>query len=330
MGEPQPSIAPWKVWAALGAVGGGLALWYLAQRQASIPSLQAASPPALAVSNEDLLVFFDLETTIPATDLLEFGAVALHRAKYVEVERYQTLVYSEKVTKRSTDCNHITRAMAESAPKFEAVAQRIFDMLDGRIWAGHNLKAFDCKVIDSQFTKAGLAPPKPLAVVDTLPLLKKKFGQRAGNLKLARLGEYFGLGEEQHRSIDDVLMNIEVLKCCSMNLLLEAEFPEAFPVYTEEAKPKPAPPAQERGQTGGAPPAIQDAICQAMAEGREVWISYNGGTVPGRPRPIRPVRWQRRYKMVKAVCGTSNIEKSFSMSKITEVRPEMWLRPCDE
>jgi hypothetical protein len=35
-------------------------------------------------------------------------------------------------------------------------------------------------------------------------------------MKLASLAHYLNLGDEQHRSIDDCLLTIEVLKMCSI------------------------------------------------------------------------------------------------------------------
>jgi hypothetical protein len=61
-------------------------------------------------------------------------------------------------------------------------------------------------------------------MIDTLVLFRKiynvpAFGtteKRMKNLKLASFGRLFGLGEETHRALDDVRMNIEVLKrCCT-------------------------------------------------------------------------------------------------------------------
>ncbi|KAJ6293883.1 hypothetical protein OIU76_022034 [Salix suchowensis] len=46
---------------------------------------------------------------------------------------------------------------------------------------------------------------------------------------MARLATYFGLGNQTHRSLDDVRMNIEVLKHCATVLFLESSLPDTFP-----------------------------------------------------------------------------------------------------
>jgi len=111
--------------------------------------------------------------------------------------------------------------MLRNAPKFEQVAQTIFDLLDGQIWCGYNIISFDNEKLRKEFEKIGGAPPKPSSIVDVYPLLSKTFGKRAGDMKLASLGRYFSLGEEKHRSIDDCRMTLEVFKNCCLQLFLE-------------------------------------------------------------------------------------------------------------
>ena len=54
----------------------------------------------------------------------------------------------------------------------------------GRIWAGHNIIRWDIVWIKEAFVDIGRKPPEPSGVIDTLPLLREAFGQRAGNLKV--------------------------------------------------------------------------------------------------------------------------------------------------
>ncbi|EMS49379.1 Retrovirus-related Pol polyprotein LINE-1 [Triticum urartu] len=98
----------------------------------------------------------------------------------------------------------------------------------GRVWAGHNIVRFDVPRIREAFTEIGRTPPEPKGMIDTLPLLTQRFGRRAGDMKMASLANYFGLGRQKHRSLDDVRMNLEVLKYCATVLFLEASFPEVL------------------------------------------------------------------------------------------------------
>ncbi|CAN6340931.1 unnamed protein product [Urochloa humidicola] len=176
------------------------------------------------------IVFFDVETTAPSPAgrwwLLEFGAILVCPRKLVEVGSYDTLIRPgdmSAVTRRFTD----VEAFA-SAPTFQDVADKIFDILDGRVWAGHNIQRFDCPRIREAFADIGRAAPEPAGVIDSLNVLAADFGRRAGDLKMATLASYFGIGEQKHRSLDDARMNLEVLKHCATVLLLESTLPHAL------------------------------------------------------------------------------------------------------
>ena len=81
------------------------------------------------------IVFFDVETTAPSAAgrwwLLEFGAILVCPRKLVEVGSYDTLIrpgdLSVAVTRRFTDVEAIA-----SAPPFKDVADKIFQILDGK------------------------------------------------------------------------------------------------------------------------------------------------------------------------------------------------------
>ncbi|XP_075507916.1 protein NEN4 isoform X2 [Primulina tabacum] len=145
------------------------------------------------------IVFFDLETTVPTKTgqrfcVLEFGAIVVCPRKLVELDSYSTLIRPRDlsaVASNSGRCDGITRDKVGTAPTFEEVADKIFSILDGRIWAGHNIQ------------------------------------RRAGNMKMATLAAYFGLGQQKHRSLEDVRLNLEVLKHCATVLLLESSLPSS-------------------------------------------------------------------------------------------------------
>ncbi|TKW25415.1 hypothetical protein SEVIR_3G118100v4 [Setaria viridis] len=176
------------------------------------------------------IVFFDVETTAPSPAgrwwLLEFGAILVCPRKLVEVGSYDTLIRPgdlSAVSRRFTDVEAIA-----SAPTFRDVADKIFDILDGRVWAGHNIQRFDCPRLREAFAGIGRRAPEPAGVIDSLNVLAAEFGRRAGDLKMATLAAYFGIGKQKHRSLDDARMNLEVLKHCATVLLLESSLPHAL------------------------------------------------------------------------------------------------------
>jgi DNA polymerase III epsilon subunit family exonuclease len=268
------------------------------------------------------IVFFDLETTIPQSkgekaDVIEFGAIVLDKVGLYEKESYSTLLHSEKISEKSIKCNGITAQMVANSPSFSEVADKIYDVLNNRIWAGHNIRKFDIPRIIESYKKIDKEPPQSAAVIDTLPLLRGAFGKRAGDLQLASLGNYFGLGQERHRAIEDCRMNIEVLKNCSMILFLEEN---AGYDSSEEV-------TESRKSVNHNP--IIDKIDSSISGSGDIWISYNGGSNPLIPRRLRIERWIKKPFMIEAFCHQAQIKKKFSASKIIDIRNEAWDVECE-
>lgn len=138
------------------------------------------------------IVFFDLETTVPTKTgqrfcVLEFGAIVVCPRKLVELDSYCTLIRPRDLSAVATNsgrCDGITRDKLGTAPTFDEVADKIFSILDGRIWAGHNIQRFDCVRIKETFAEINRPAPVPYGIVDSLGLLTQKFGRRAGNMKV--------------------------------------------------------------------------------------------------------------------------------------------------
>ncbi|CAN6567776.1 unnamed protein product [Malus baccata var. baccata] len=173
------------------------------------------------------IVFFDIETNVPNKAgqgfwVLEFGAIVVCPQNIVELETYSTLIRPgdlSAVALRSGRSDGITQETVAKAPLFEQVADKIFSILNGRVWAGHNIRRFDCVRIKEAFAEIGRPAPTPVGMMDSLGVLTGKFGRRAGNMKMATLASYFNLGHQKHRSLEDV-RNLEVLKNCATVLFL--------------------------------------------------------------------------------------------------------------
>ncbi|WVZ57552.1 LOW QUALITY PROTEIN: hypothetical protein U9M48_007924, partial [Paspalum notatum var. saurae] len=179
-----------------------------------------------ASTEREEIVFFDVETSMPPErQLLEFGAIVLCPRTLVELfPPYLTLVRPadlDVVPATTARRNGITRDVVADAPPFRDVADYVYHVLHGRVWAGHNIVNFDSKIIFEAFAEIGRLPPQPKGMIDTLDLLTQRFRRRTGDMKLESLANYFGLGRQRHRSLDDVRMNIDVLKCCATVLFLE-------------------------------------------------------------------------------------------------------------
>ena len=158
--------------------------------------MEASSPVS-----EPEIVFFDLETTVPNKAgqrfwVLEFGAIIVCPRKLVELDSYSTLIRPKDlsaVALKSGRCDGITREAVANAPAFEEVADKIFTILNGRIWAGHNIQRFDCVRIKEAFAEIGRPGPMPVGMFDSLGVLTEKFGRRAGNMKVCIKFEPFSI-----------------------------------------------------------------------------------------------------------------------------------------
>lgn len=198
--------------------------------------MEASSSSSCTIEGNTGIVFFDLETNVPNRAgqrfwVLEFGAIVVCPHKLIELESFTTLIKPKDlsvVALRSGRFGGITRDAIVDAPEFEQVAEKIYSILHGRIWAGHNIRRFDCIRIKEAFAEIGKPAPVPVGIIDSLGVLTEKFGRRAGNMKMASLATYFGLGEQKHRSLDDVRMNLEVLKHCATVLFLESSLPSVL------------------------------------------------------------------------------------------------------
>ncbi|KAL8457496.1 hypothetical protein ACS0TY_035386 [Phlomoides rotata] len=191
---------------------------------------------AVTAQDRSEIAFFDVETTVPTRPgqgfaILEFGAILVCPRKLVELGSYSTLIRPadlSHISSLSVRCNGITKDAVISAPSFAEIADVVYDFLNGRIWAGHNILRFDCARIREAFAEINRPAPEPKGTIDSLALLTQRFGRRAGDMKMASLATYFGLGKQTHRSLDDVRMNLEVLKYCATVLFLESSLPDVF------------------------------------------------------------------------------------------------------
>jgi len=213
--------------------------------------------------------------------------------------------------------------MVQDAPIFEAVADKIFNIMNNKLWAGHNISSFDQVHIIKQFRNIGREPPVCAGSIDTLPLLRSTFGKRAGNMKLASLAQYFGFGNEQHRALADARMTIEVLKSCSLALFLEQHYVLSDEIKEPQKTPEKSQKKTTLNKAEGAHIFRNNGQVGNSLERKKkfVWIIYEGGTIPNVPRTIQPLEW-KHYKsklQLKAICGITKQDKTFDVYKIREI-----------
>ncbi|CAF2064794.1 unnamed protein product [Brassica oleracea] len=218
------------------------------------------------------IAFFDLETAVPTEPgkpfaILEFGAILVCPRKLVELHSYSTLVRPTDLSLISTLSKRrsgITREGVLSAPTFVEIADQVYNILHGRIWAGHNIKRFDCVRIRDAFAEIGHSPPEPKAIIDSLSLLSQKFGKRAGDMKMASIAKYFDLGDQAHRSLEDVRMNLEVVKHCATVLFLESSVPD---ILTEMSWFSPRRSPRTKSNEKSLPSGVKESSASSSSSG---------------------------------------------------------------
>ncbi|XP_044460216.1 protein NEN4-like [Triticum aestivum] len=169
----------------------------------------------MATTKKREMVFFDVEATqslsLPGEcSLLEFAAILVCPRRLVEVSSYSTLIRPDDA---SADGGVLSAS--SGAPSFEDVFPDIFELLDGRVWAGHGIRRAGYPRMREAFAAFGLGAPEPVGVVDSLDVLLAQgaqgcFGPAAAGddgqvedeeAAAAALAEHFGIGARRARGL---------------------------------------------------------------------------------------------------------------------------------
>lgn len=183
-----------------------------------------------------IYLFYDLETTgfSPTNDKIIQIAAAVVNTNFKIVEIFDTFVNPGRpISSKITQITGITDEMVKRAPTEEMAMIKFVEFVNKYkpdVVAGHNIIKFDNKWIDHKIEKYKLEIHQPEEILDTLDFFKDlsksglltgyDYTTKAGNpsFKLENIMSFFGLGEQNHRAIDDVLNNVI---CYKKGLLLK-------------------------------------------------------------------------------------------------------------
>jgi len=127
---------------------------------------------------------FDLETTGVSTNNDRIVQVALIGAQADGSSvHYDVLVNPQRpIPSGASRVHGIYDSKVKSEPVFKHYAAELFELMDGAVIVGHNARRFDMPLLDNEYYRCGMVPPKPLVVLDTLEAVRRLKIARPHNL----------------------------------------------------------------------------------------------------------------------------------------------------
>ncbi len=156
-----------------------------------------------------MFAFIDIETTggYSTKNCITEIAIILFDGQQVE-EKFHTLINPEtSIQPYVQSMTGITNKMVASAPKFEEVAENIYNLLKGRVFVAHNVN-FDYSFISQHLKTAGYAIDLPK--ICTIKLSRKIF-PGLNKYGLGSLSNHFNIvNKARHRAIGDAEAMMEL------------------------------------------------------------------------------------------------------------------------
>ena len=127
---------------------------------------------------------FDLETTGISTNNDRIVQVALIGAdEDGNPVHHDILVNPQRPIPRDASRVHgIYDQDVRSKPIFKECANELAELMEGAVIVGHNARKFDMPLLQNEFYRCGISPPKPLVVLDTLEAVRRLKIPRPHNL----------------------------------------------------------------------------------------------------------------------------------------------------
>ena len=127
---------------------------------------------------------FDLETTGVSTNNDRIVQVALIGADADGSPiHYEILVNPQRpIPSGASNVHGIYDSDVRSKPIFKEFTNEIVEMMNGAIVVGHNARKFDMPLLENEFYRCGVSPPKPKVILDTLETVRRLKIPRPHNL----------------------------------------------------------------------------------------------------------------------------------------------------
>jgi DNA polymerase III subunit epsilon len=172
----------------------------------------APGRPAGGLLRDEEWVVVDVETTggSPAHGHRVIEIAAVRVAGGEVLDSYSTLVDPGRpIPRMITSLTGIDDAMIAGAPRFEEVAGRVSELLDGRVFVAHNVP-FDARFVTAELERCGCGWPADRQLC-TLRLARRMLPHLPSR-SLGALAEFFGVGmDTHHRALDDAVATARLL-----------------------------------------------------------------------------------------------------------------------
>ena len=127
---------------------------------------------------------FDLETTGISTNSDRIVQIALIGADENDSPIHEDILVNPQrpIPSGASNVHGIYDSDVKSEPVFKHFAEKIADLIEGSVIVGHNARRFDMPLLENEFFRCGINPPKPIAVLDTLEMVRRLKIPRPHNL----------------------------------------------------------------------------------------------------------------------------------------------------
>lgn len=256
------------------------------------------------------LCFIDTETTglYPAYGdrICEIGLIVADE-RFDTLDRFGSLVNPlREISPEAQMVNRIDQQDLESAPLFADVAERVLELINGRLLVGHNVM-FDYGFLKNEFRLAGIDFPR-INLLDTRDVARRLV--KTDSLGLSTLIAMFGISiENRHRAMGDCMGTFQLMKhLAALNREKHdadiAQTIQKFAFEPEETLEK-----------------LPLWIKESLDSQREIEIEYCDRRNVASRRIILPLAaFSDRGKIyLEAICRKKNAKRTFLIDRIKKV-----------
>lgn len=127
---------------------------------------------------------FDLETTGISTNNDRIVQVALIGADAGGNPIHHDVIVNPQrpIPREASRVHGIYDQDVRGKPIFKECASELSELMEGAVIVGHNARKFDMPLLQNEFYRCGITPPRPLVVLDTLEAVRRLKIPRPHNL----------------------------------------------------------------------------------------------------------------------------------------------------